>query len=99
MKKIFACILSLAMLTSLLTGCGGGEEAPPADPLTTGYWVADTMTMEGTEFTNEDMTGIFGPGDAVLTLAFKDDMTYTGILLKNLSPAPTARPRPAMTWT
>ena len=82
MKKIFACILSLAMLTSLVTGCGGWEEAPPADPLTTGYWVADSMTMEGTEFTNQDMTGIFGPGDAVLTLAFQEDNTFTGVMFE-----------------
>ena len=81
MKKVFACILSLAMLTGLLTGCGG-EEAPPADPLTTGYWVADTMTMEGTPFTNEEMLSVFGAADAVLALAFKEDMTYNGILFE-----------------
>ena len=82
MKKVFACILSLVMLTSLVTGCGGGEETPPADPLTTGYWVADSMVMEGTEFTNQDMTGIFGPGDAVLTLAFQEDNTFTGVMFE-----------------
>ena len=79
MKKLSALILSLAMLAGLLTGCGGGEEAP-ANPLTTGYWVADTMTMEGTPFTNEEMTSVFGSGDSVLTLTFKEDNTYSAVL-------------------
>lgn len=84
MKKILALLLALTM-TLGLGACGGdgGETSVPGNALTMGYWVADSMVMEGTEFTNEDMTGIFGPGDAVLTLAFKDDMTYTGILFED----------------
>ncbi|MBQ2925319.1 MAG: DUF5050 domain-containing protein [Ruminiclostridium sp.] len=84
MKKLLACILSLAMLTGLLSGCGGGggETSVPGNALTMGYWVADSMVMEGTEFTNEDMTGIFGPGDAVLTLAFQEDNTFTGVMFE-----------------
>ncbi|MBR2491355.1 MAG: DUF5050 domain-containing protein [Ruminiclostridium sp.] len=82
MKKILALLLALTM-TLGLGACGGGSETSvPGNALTMGYWVADSMVMEGTEFTNEDMTSIFGPGDAVLTLAFKDDMTYTGILFE-----------------
>ena len=59
--------MSAMMAFGCCCACGGGgEEAPPADPLTTGYWVADTMTMEGTPFTNEEMLSVFGSGDAVL---------------------------------
>ena len=70
MKKALASILSLAMMFSLLTACGGGEEAPPPEEtsITDGYWVLDSMTMEGTEFTKEEIEQTFGSADQTMCL-------------------------------
>lgn len=82
MKKVLASILSLAMMFSLLTACGGGEEAPPPEEtgITDGYWVLDSMTMEGTEFSKEEIEQTFGPVDQVMCLTFLPDQTFMGVL-------------------
>lgn len=82
MKKALASILSLAMMFSLLTACGGGEEAPPPEEtgITDGYWVLDSMTMEGTEFTKEEIEQTFGSADQTMCLTFLPDQTYMGVL-------------------
>jgi hypothetical protein len=65
----------MMMTVCFLAGCGGsgGEEEPVAEEkitLDSGYWVIETMTMEGVEFTSEDIIGIYGELDTVMALAF-----------------------------
>ena len=82
MKKVLASILSLAMMFSLLTACGGEEEAPPPEEtgITDGYWVLDSMTMEGAEFSKEEIEQAFGPVDQIMCLTFLPDQTFMGVL-------------------
>ena len=70
-------ILVMLMTVCLLTGCGGlggaeESEKPAAEKkitLDSGYWVLETMTMEGVEFTSEEIIEIYGELDAVMALA------------------------------
>jgi len=66
MKKIIALLLTLSLILCLFAGCGGDENPKnpsetPAEKtgVTDGYWVVEKLEMEGTEFSGEDMTGIF----------------------------------------
>jgi len=64
------------------------EEAPAKEEskvpsLTEGFWVAETMTMEGSEFTKEDIEGIFGPLDTVMTLAFDESGAVNGVFFED----------------
>ena len=91
MKKIIALMLTLSLLLCLFAGCGGDEN--PKDPsekpkeekngVIGGYWVAEKIVMEGTEFSGEDMTGIFGPADTIMAVAFGSDGTFDAVLFED----------------
>ena len=92
MKKWIALILALSMSLCLLTGCGGGDEKPAAqtnqpapqeNAVSDGYWVVEKMVLEGTEFSGEDMTGIFGPADSIMALAFETEGTFDAVLFED----------------
>lgn len=88
MKKWISMILVMLMTVSLITGCGGSggaeesEKAATEEKITldSGYWVVETMTLEGTEFTSEEIVEIFGELDAVMALAFSKEGKVSGIL-------------------
>ncbi len=92
MKKWIALILALVMVVSLFAGCGG-EQAPEKKPtkgpdssvtqdkaVSEGCWVVEKFEMEGTEFYGEEMTGLFGPAESVMTLEFGDDGSVIAIV-------------------
>lgn len=91
MKKWMSVILVMAMTICLLTGCGGsGETKEPEKEteketvaLDSGYWVVETMTMEGSEFSTEDIKGIFGELDTVMALAFSKEGKVNGVLFSD----------------
>ncbi len=99
MKKWIALILALSMSLCLLAGCGGDEkpaEMPTEKPATQpsqpvpeekavsdGYWVIEKIEMEGTEFSGEDMTGIFGPADSIMALAFDGEGSFDAVLFED----------------
>ena len=83
MKKWTALIFALSMSLCLLAGCGGGDKKPAENPVaqisqtapqekavSDGYWVVEKIEMEGTEFSGEDMTGIFGTADSICRFVF-----------------------------
>lgn len=88
MKKWLRVILAMIMTVCLLGGCGGsGGEEETEEPiaeekitLDRGYWVVETMTMEGVEFTSEDIVGIYGELDTVMALAFSKEGKVNGVL-------------------
>lgn len=99
MKRWITLILTLPMSLCLLSGCGGNEkpmEKPAEKPVTQtgqtvtekksvseGYWVVEKIEMEGTEFSGEDMTGIFGPADSIMALAFDTDGTFDAVVFED----------------
>lgn len=88
MKKWINVILSMMMTACLLAGCGGSGGAEKSEEpavegkitLDSGYWVVETMTMEGSEFTSEEIVGIYGELDTVMALAFSKEGTVSGVL-------------------
>lgn len=94
MKKIVAFILVLMMAGCMLAGCGGNTEEPTEDgnnkeavekdmvTLESGYWVVESMVMEGSEFANEDMVGIFGPAEKIFALAFNSEGKVSGVFFE-----------------
>ena len=89
MKKWITFIITLSMAMCLLVGCGGENEksdtqtsqpAPKKNEVSDGYWVVEKMEMEGTEFSGEDMTNIFGPEDSIMALAFDAEGTFDAVL-------------------
>lgn len=85
MKKWISVILAMLMTACLLAGCGGSEEAkePAVEgkiTLDSGYWGVETMTLEGVEFTSEEIVEIFGDLDSVMALAFSKEGEVSGIL-------------------
>lgn len=89
MKKTIALILSLLLLLCLFAGCGGNDNENPGKPneekngIADGYWIAEKIVMEGTEFSGDDMTGIFGPADSIMALAFGTDGTFNAVLFED----------------
>jgi len=97
MKKWTALILALSMSLCLLAGCGGGgdekpakkpdaqtsQPAPKEKEVSDGYWVVEKLEMDGTEFSGEDMTGIFGPADSILALAFDGEGTFDAVMFED----------------
>ena len=94
MKKFFGIVLMM-MLLGPMAACGGNKEtAQPEESvkeeavkkeenkvtLIDGYWVAESLALEGTEFSKEDMESIFGPAETVMTLAFDENGIVNGIL-------------------
>lgn len=91
-KRVLAIILTGMMAMCLLSGCGGGDEklaeqtsqpAPKEKEVSDGYWVVEKVEMEGTEFSGEDMTGIFGPADSIMALAFDAEGTFDVVLFED----------------
>ena len=90
MRKIVALLLTLSLVICLFAGCGGDEnpKKPSDSPaektgVTDGYWVVEKLEMEGTEFSGDDMTGIFGPADSIMALAFGTDGTFNAVLFED----------------
>lgn len=90
-KRWMNVVLTIAMTVCLLAGCGGTDGAdetqePVAEEKLTlegSYWVTETMTMEGTEFSTEDIKGIFGELDNVMALAFMKEGKVKGVLFED----------------
>lgn len=88
MKKWISVILEIMMTVCLLAGCtnSGGTEKPdePAAEekitLDSGYWVIETMTMEGSDFTSKEIEELFGKLDTVIALKFSKDGKVSGVL-------------------
>ena len=88
MKKWITFIITLSMAMCLLAGCGGDKKtstqtnqpASKENGVGEGYWVVEKMEMEGTEFSGEDMTGIFGPQDSIMALAFDSEGNFDAVL-------------------
>ncbi len=97
MKKWIALLLVLSLSLSLcfLVGCGGdeqssekpsdqtGQPAPKGKPVSDGYWVVEKIEMDGVEFSGDDMTGIFGPADSIMALAFGEDGSFHAVLFED----------------
>ena len=88
MKKIITLMLVLLLLC-ISAGCGGNGNDNPNEPsqekngITDGFWVAEKIVMEDTEFSGDDMTGIFGPADTIMAVAFGTDGTFNAVLFEN----------------
>lgn len=88
MKKWINVILAMMMTVCLLAGCtnsGGTEKTnepavEEAITLHSGYWVIETMTMEGTEFTSKEIEDIYGKLDTVMALKFSKEGKVSGVL-------------------
>ena len=87
MKKIIALILTMTLILCVFSGCGGSgepsEKPIEKDGIVGGYWVAEKIEMEGTEFSGEDMTGIFGPADTIMAIFFTENGTFNGVLFED----------------
>ncbi|MBQ3077684.1 MAG: DUF5050 domain-containing protein, partial [Clostridia bacterium] len=83
MKRLLSLTLILALTLCTLTACSSGGETPKEKGLTDGYWVVESMVMEGTEFSGEDMTGIFGPAESILSMAFTEDGSFDAVLFED----------------
>lgn len=82
-KKWMRVLLAMTMVVCLLAGCGGSKGTEKVEEkltLDSGYWVVETMTMEGTEFTSKDIEDLFGELDTVMALAFSKDGKLNGVL-------------------
>ena len=75
MRKVLAVLLSTAMMTGLLSGCGSKTEeaAAPADAATTTEAEAPAETAEATDTASE--------GDVEITWMFWDDLEATEDLM------------------
>ena len=88
MKKIITLMLVLLLLC-ISAGCGGNGNDNPNEPseekngITDGFWVAEKIVMEDTEFSGDDMTGIFGPADTIMAVAFGTDGTFNAVLFED----------------
>jgi len=59
------------------------QPEPQEKPVTEGYWVAEKIVLEGSEFSGEDMTGIFGPADTIMALAFDPEGTFNAVVFED----------------
>ncbi|MBQ9936316.1 MAG: DUF5050 domain-containing protein [Lachnospiraceae bacterium] len=101
MKKGLVLFFTAVMMVCMLAGCGKDKGSSDKTQTTTeeakaglekGYWVADKMVMEGTEFSGQDMVDIFGAKENIMSLVFSDgkvdgvifddyiSTTYTGTI-------------------
>lgn len=82
-------MLTLSLILCSFAGCGGDDNENPGkhiegkNGITEGYWVAEKIMMEGTEFSGDDMTGIFGPADSIMAIAFGEDGTFSAVLFED----------------
>lgn len=92
MKKWITYVFTLSMVLCLLTGCGGdvktaeqtdAQTASEEKAISDGYWVVEKMEMEDAEFSGEDMTGMFGPADSIMSLAFDTEGTFDAVLFED----------------
>ena len=90
MKKWIALLLALSMVLCLLVACGGEENSgdknkqkPQKENLVSkGYWVAEKIVLEGSEFSGKDMTDLFGPADSVMSLSFDADGAFDAVVFE-----------------
>lgn len=59
------------------------QPIPQEKAVSDGYWVVEKIVMEGVEFSGDDLTGIFGPADSILALAFGEDGTFDAVLFED----------------
>lgn len=59
------------------------QPVPEENAVSDGYWVVEKIEMEGAEFSGEDMTGIFGPADSIMALAFDTEGTFDAVLFED----------------
>jgi len=59
------------------------QPVPEEKAVSDGYWVVEKIVLEGTEFSGEDMTGIFGPAESILALAFDAEGTFDAVLFED----------------
>lgn len=91
-KRVFAIILTAMMTMCLFSACGGGDgksaaqTSQPASKekeVSDGFWVVEKLEMEGTEFSGEDMTGLFGPADSIMALAFDARGNFNAVIFED----------------
>ncbi len=51
--------------------------------ITEGFWVVESLVMDGAEFSGQDLTDIFGAPEDVLALEFKEDGSLVGIIFQD----------------
>lgn len=80
-----ALALTVTLAACLFAGCSSEPsiDPPPHEEPAVTYWVVETMTLEGTEFTTEDIEGIFGPRESVIALAVNASNTLDWVLFED----------------
>ena len=59
------------------------QSTPQEKAVSDGYWVVEKMELDGAEFSGEDLTGIFGPADSIMALAFDPEGSFDAILFED----------------
>jgi len=59
------------------------QPASDEKPVSEGYWVVEKIEMDGAEFSGENMTGIFGPADSIMALAFDGEGSFDAVLFED----------------
>lgn len=96
MRKLLtlAFALALALCTCVFAGCSDepkeptNDDPPPEEIAAVTYWVVETFTLEGTEFTTEEIESIFGPLESVISLAVNADKTLEWVLFGDFVQCP-----------
>lgn len=57
--------------------------APQEKAVSDGYWVVEKIELDGAEFSGEDMTGIFGPADSIMSLDFDAQGAFDAVLFED----------------
>ena len=97
MKKIVSLMLVMPMSISIISGCGKGDSVNTGEQveneqessqkgrieLCDGYWVVESMIMDEVEFEGEDLEGIFGPKDTIMSLQFANNGSIQGVYFED----------------
>lgn len=59
------------------------QPAPQKKAVSDGYWVVEKLEMDGNEFSGETLTGIFGPADSIMALAFDTEGTFNSVMFED----------------
>lgn len=57
--------------------------APEEPEITEGFWVVESLVMDGVEFSGQDIKDLFGNFDDVMALQFKEDGSFVGIIFQD----------------
>ncbi|MBE7018086.1 MAG: DUF5050 domain-containing protein [Ruminococcaceae bacterium] len=57
--------------------------APKEPEITEGFWVVESLVMDGAEFSGQDITDLFGKFEDVMALQFKEDGSFVGIIFQD----------------